>query len=51
MTESKLHLNSNVIKIIEENFSRFLAKLNCSQQMKANLNPSISLDLDNKRQL
>ena len=28
LTEIKLHLNSNGIKIFEENFSRFLAKLN-----------------------
>ena len=28
LKESKLHLNSNGIKIVAENFSRFLVKLN-----------------------
>ena len=28
LNESKLHLNSNGIKIFAENFSRFLVKLN-----------------------
>ena len=28
LNESKLHSNSNVIKIFAENFSRFLVKLN-----------------------
>ena len=48
LNESKLHLNSNGIKIFAENFSRFLVKLNWRQQRKTNLNTSISLDLDKK---
>ena len=46
LNESKLHLNSTGIKIFAESFSRFLVKLNLGQQWKANLNTSISLDLD-----
>ena len=39
LNESKLHLNSNDIKIFADNFSRFRVKLNTS----------ISLDLDKKK--
>ena len=49
LNESKLHLNSNGIKILAENFSRFLTKRNLRQSRKTNLNTSISLDLDKKR--
>ena len=45
---SKLHFNSNGIKIFAESFSRFLVKLNWHQQRKTNLNTSIFLDLDKK---
>ena len=46
--ESKLHLNSNGIKIFAESFPRLLVKLNWSQQRKTNFNTSISLELDKK---
>ena len=49
LNDSKLHLNSNGIKICAENFSRFLAKRNWRQSPKTNLNTFISLDLDKKR--
>ena len=49
LNESKLHLNSNGIKILAENFSRFLTKRNLRQSRKTNLNTSISLDLNKKR--
>ena len=45
---SKLHFNSNGIKIFAESFSRFLVKLNWHQQRKTILNTSIFLDLDKK---
>ena len=48
LNESKLHLNSNSIKIFTENFFRFLVKLNSCQQRETDLNTSISLDLDKK---
>ena len=49
LNESKLHLNSNDVKVFAENFSRFLVKLNCRQDRKTNLNnTSIYLDLDKK---
>ena len=48
LNESKLHLNSNSIKIFAKNFSRFLVKLNSRRQWETDLNTSISLDLDKK---
>ena len=44
LNESKLHLNSNGIKVLAQNFARFLI----TEQQKTNLNTSISLDLDSK---
>lgn len=46
LSESTLHLNNLGIKVFAEIFSRFLVKLNCFQQRKANLNTSTSLVSD-----
>ena len=49
LSKIKLHLNSNVIKVFAEIFSRFLVKVDGCQQRKNLNNTSISLDLDKKK--